>query len=92
MKVGHFERTFRAKCGNRGRKSVGMIQGQEDHDHDDQEGIEMTCHNTRVRYDGYGLYTHTDTATAFVGFRLDLGIIYLYRLDRKVKKIASHRR
>ena len=39
-KVGHFERTCRAKHGNRGRQSVGMFQEQEVHNQDNHEGIE----------------------------------------------------
>ena len=39
-KISHFERTCRAKSNSRGRQSVGVIQGQDDHYQYDQEDMD----------------------------------------------------
>ena len=47
-KVGHFEHTCRAKRNNRGRQSVGIIQGQDDQYHYEQEDIDETVRESSV--------------------------------------------
>ena len=39
-KLGHVKRTCRATRNSRGRQSVGMIQGQEDHNQYDQKDMD----------------------------------------------------
>ena len=46
--MGHFERTCHAKRNNRGRQSLGMIQGHDDQYRYEQEDIDETVQESSV--------------------------------------------